>query len=116
MTRTKGKDVFVAPGGKVEAGENAQSALKRERKEELNIDIDTEKLEVFWTFYAQAAGQEHKRLQMDVFVVPEWSGTITPTSEVEEVLWINATPPDINIGLVFQCEVLPRLKQQGLID
>ncbi|MCX6820147.1 MAG: NUDIX domain-containing protein [Candidatus Adlerbacteria bacterium] len=117
IVRQIGKKFFVAPGGRVEVGEIVIDALKRELKEELTIDVDISDLEEFGTFYAPAIGEENKYLQSDVFLVTKWSGTIAPASEIEEIMWVNSVlPPDIELGSIFHHDVLPKLKELGLID
>ncbi len=116
ITRSKGKSFFIAPGGKFEANESGTDALKRELKEELQIDIESVDLQMFGSFYALAAGQNDKYLQMDVYLVHKWSGKIVPSSEVEEIMWIDSTlSPTIELGSIFKHDVLPRLKDLHLI-
>lgn len=118
VERSKGKDVFVAPGGKLESGETSIQAVIRELKEEFQLDITENDLKEFGTFYAEAAGSHNtgKKLRMDVFIVKN-AGEIVPDSEVEEVRWISSEiPTDIEVGSIFAHEVLPRLKEQGLVD
>jgi len=108
---------FFAPGGRLEVGETPEDALKRELKEECSIDIEVADLKKFGTFYAAAAGQENKNLQMDVFVVKQWEGEIRPSGEIVEVRWINSNMPErMSVGSVIEHEVLPRLKKENLID
>lgn len=117
VARSRGKNIFVAPGGKLEQGESLIEALQRELREELGIEVRSSDLREMGTFYAAAAGQESAYLQMDVFFVDVWKGEITPSAEVEELLWINSAPPaGIEIGSVFLHDVLPRLKTLDLID
>ena len=116
ITRSKGKDFFVSPGGKIEKGESAREALKRELYEELSIHINLLDLKEFGTFYAPAVGQEDKYLQMHIYLVTNWTGEITPAAEVEETLWIGSElPVDIKLGSIFHHHVQPKLKEQGLI-
>lgn len=117
VTRSKGKDFFIAPGGKRETGETAREALQRELREELQIDIDPTSLETLGTFHALATGHEDVHLKMDVFIVPNWDGEITPAAEVAEVRWINSLlPTDMNLGSIFHHDVIPLLKGRDLID
>lgn len=117
VERSEGKVHFIAPGGSVEPGETVKQAVVRELKEEFDIDVDEADLEPFGTFYADAAGQEHLKVRMDVFIVKSWQGKAVPSSEVEEIAWITSSPPkNMNVGSIFEHEVLPRLKAQKLID
>lgn len=118
VERSKHKEVFIAPGGKLEPGETPEVAVIRELKEEFRLDVRPSELEVFGTFYAEAAGSHNagKRLRMDVFLTHN-IGDIIPGSEVEEVRWLSSEiPADVKVGSIFAHEVLPRLKEQGLVD
>jgi 8-oxo-dGTP pyrophosphatase MutT (NUDIX family) len=117
VSRSKGKDFFVAPGGRVEEGEETEDALIRELREELCITVSPDDIAPFGTFYAQAAGEIDQRLQMDVFMVTRWEGDIVAANEVEELIWINSSPPaGMTLGSIFEKEVLPMLRAQNLID
>ena len=116
VERSKEKQFFIAPGGSIEKGETSKQALIRELMEEFKIIVAENDLEEFGIFYASAAGQEDKYLQMDVFLVHSWEGEPTPDNEVEEFLWIDSNLSlDIKIGSIFEHEVLPRLKERDLI-
>lgn len=117
VERSVGKEFFIAPGGSIEEGETSTQALVRELQEEFMIDVLEDALEEFGTFYANAAGIDGKVVRMDVFTVKSWTGEPTPNSEVEEIRWITSQIPEgIKVGSIFEHEVLPRLKQQNLID
>lgn len=117
IVRSRGKSFFISPGGKIEPNETTQVALVRELKEELNIDVHVSDLSFFGTFFASVIRQEDKYMQMDVFFVSKWKGEITPTSEIEEIKWIDSTTvKDIELGSVFLHDVLPKLKEQNLIN
>ena len=116
VTRSAGKDFFIAPGGKLEKDETPHQALKRELTEEIQIDIDLNTLENLGTFYAEAAGKDGVMLEMYVFIVNDYKGEPTPSSEVEEIRWINTQTAGIQIGSIFEHEVMPLLKKMNLID
>lgn len=111
------KDFFIAPGGSIEKGETPKQALVRELQEEFAIDVKEGDLQEFDIFYAPAAGSEDKVLRMDVFTVKEWQGEPRPNSEVEEIRWVTSDNPEgIKLGSIFEHDVIPQLKERGLID
>lgn len=117
FTRAKDMDFFIDPGGKIEPDETAKQALVRELKEELDIDVDEADLEAFGEFTAEAANNKGKTVHMQAFIVKKWQGTIKPSAEVEELQWLTSDiPSDIQVGSIFGGKVLPKLKEQGLVD
>ena len=59
------------PGGKIDEGENSESALRRELFEELNIEVDKMKL-----FDSVIHEYELFRANIEFFLVKEWSGNL----------------------------------------
>ncbi len=111
------KEFYVAPGGSLEEGESPKEALVRELMEELGIKVVENSLEDFGHFHAQAAGETENTVHMNVFIVKKWEGEPTPQAEVREILWVTSNlPKDIKVGSIFEHEVIPRLKEQDLID
>jgi len=111
------KDFFISPGGSIEKGETAKQALVRELKEEFNVKVSKTDLTKFGTFFANAAGQESRKLKMEVFIVKKWIGKPTPNMEVEKIMWIDSNiPKNIKVGSIFQHDVIPKLKNAGLIN
>ena len=116
IARSKGKGYFIAPGGKVEPGETTAEALCRELNEELGITVIPNDLLEFGTFFAPAAGQQDRQLQMDVFIVCNWTGEPRASCELEEIKWIDSQhPSDIELSSIFKHNVLPKLKELNLI-
>lgn len=117
VERSMGKPAFVQPGGRIEAGETAAQALVRELKEEFDIDVSESDLEPFGAYSAPAANHPSQQVHMEVFMVKKWRGTVRPNSEVEELLWVDSKLPEgVEIGSIFVHEIVPRLKELGLVD
>jgi 8-oxo-dGTP diphosphatase len=116
LTRSKGKDFYVAPGGKLENNETPKQALARELTEEVMITVNESDLVEFGSFRAIAAGSDDKTLIMDVYTVNKWDGMINPSSEIEEIRWVTSKTDGIQIGSIFEHEIIPRLSSAGLID
>lgn len=117
VERSEGKEAFISPGGTIEEGETAKQALVRELEEEFTIKTREEDFLEFGTFEADAAGRENTKVKMEVFIVKSWEGEPTPSMEVEEIRWIeSANPEGLKIGSIFEHDVIPKLKQENLID
>ncbi len=117
VEHSRGKEFFIDPGGKLEAGETPRQALVRELKEEFQIDVDEADLEPFGSHTAEAANQPGKTVHIDNFLVKKWRGEIRPDNEVEETRWITSEiPPDMKLGSIFKTEIIPKLKAKGMID
>jgi len=117
VERSKGKDYFIHPGGKIEPGETSKQALVRELREEFQITVKEEDLSQFTKSSAPAANSPEIDVHMEVFIVNKWSGEIQPDSEVEEIRWLTSEiPNDIQIGSIMEHETIPKLKAENFID
>jgi 8-oxo-dGTP diphosphatase len=74
------------PGGKVEAGEKPETALIRELREELGIDV-TESCLAPLTFASHSYESFH--LLMPLYVCRRWKGMVMP-HEGQELKWVAA--------------------------
>lgn len=117
VARSVGKDFFNTPGGKEEPGESAAQTLIRELQEELGIEVAEGDFDVFGEFHAIANGHTDTPIVMTMFMVHSWQGEIAPTSEIEELAWVDSHKnPTMQIGSIMEHDVMPRLVAQGLID
>jgi 8-oxo-dGTP diphosphatase len=87
--RPEGKQLaglWEFPGGKVEAGERPETALVRELKEELAIDV-TESCLAPLTFASHAYDGFH--LLMPLYVCRRWKGDVV-SNEGQALKWVRA--------------------------
>ncbi|GGG51736.1 NUDIX hydrolase [Hymenobacter glacieicola] len=87
-TRSRGKDRYYIPGGKREAGETDAQTLLREIKEELTVDLDLATVVHAGTFTAPAHGHAQGVLVQMTCYYAEYTGTLQPAAEIEEVVWL----------------------------
>lgn len=92
--RSRGKDVFYIPGGKLEAGESEVDALLREVKEELSVDLLPDTVRPAGTYQAQAhAFADGIDVRMSCYTA-DYQGTPTASSEIEELGWFRFADRD----------------------
>lgn len=73
------------PGGKVKRNESLEFALKREIKEEINIEIDESNLIFFKKYNFMRA---NKNLILNFFICKKWSGKLK-MNEGQSFKWTN---------------------------
>lgn len=86
--RPKGKRLagkWEFPGGKVEAGESPEEALKRELHEELGITVSIKDLEPFW-FLSHAYPEYEFHLLMPVYLCRIWKGDLKALTH-DQIIW-----------------------------
>ncbi len=76
VTRTKGKEVFINPGGKLEPGETPEAALVRELREELGIKVDESDMQHIGEWSAVAAYDNEAVVRIIAFLVTKYKGEI----------------------------------------
>lgn len=113
FVRSRGKDSFYTVGGKQEIGETDQQSLIREVKEELNIDLISDTIEYMTTFEDLADGKENTTVRLKCFKA-SFNGTPTPTSEIEELGWLNTK--NCNKTTPTGKKVIDWLYAENLID
>lgn len=87
LVRKRGSTVFMQPGGKIESGESALSALTRELQEELGLVVDPAETEYIGSYRAVAANEENTVVRAEVFFLLTHELPV-PGAEIEELLWV----------------------------
>lgn len=117
LERHGGKDIYIVPGGKLEAGESAQEALIRECEEEFHIAVKEIDLEYVGKFASRATHNPDKIVQIETFIIKKWQGEITLDDGIEGIVWVNAkTMKDYNVSDIAENNILPLLLKMQLID
>lgn len=87
--RTKGIDIFYNVGGKPDPDETDEEALIREVKEEVSVDLLPKSIKLIKTFRDVFAHDASKRVEIPAYFA-EYTGTLAPSSEIEEMAWFNS--------------------------
>ncbi|MFG6191185.1 NUDIX domain-containing protein [Nonomuraea sp. JJY05] len=93
-TRSRGKTVYYLPGGKREPGESDLDTLVREIDEELSVAIVPATAVHLGTYQAQADGHGDGVIVKMTCYTADHQGTPTPSSEIEEVVWLTYADRD----------------------
>jgi ADP-ribose pyrophosphatase YjhB (NUDIX family) len=104
---------YSLPGGQVSGRETSESALKRELKEEVGIDINTKDLEYYKT---DCIKNGEGLQQLNYFIVKKWSGDLQFGSDRDRFKWVNfdyekskKADADLKLALFY-------LKGDNLVD
>lgn len=112
---SKNKQAWYLPGGKIDEGETALQAVRREVEEELNISIPEEELEWYYHITAPAFGEVDLQMEQDCFL-HELKEAIMPSAEIGDVRYFDpemyAKEEHQVPGVLIAFE---RLKETGLI-
>ncbi|RWZ54977.1 8-oxo-dGTP diphosphatase [Halobacillus fulvus] len=79
---------YVAPGGKMEAGENIKDSVVREFKEETGLDIQDPELKGSFTFIMKEEGETVQEWMMFTFYTDDYTGELLDESEEGELEWV----------------------------
>lgn len=98
---------FIIPGGKSEKGENDEDTLRRELKEELNVNLLNMN---FFDSYNDIAVFENIPISMNVYMC-DIAGNIIPMNEIKEYIWIdrNYEKNNIKLGSILSKYIVPQL-------
>ena len=109
LVRKTGSTIFQQPGGKIDAGETAVSALIRELHEELGITVAPEALTHLGRFSAPAANEAGHVVVAEVFTLHH-DAPLHVGAELAEGIWIDPKAPGgIAIAALSRGHILPLL-------
>jgi 8-oxo-dGTP diphosphatase len=86
LVRKRGTRAFIQPGGKIQAGEDAIEALRRELREELKCSAGIK--ELLGQFSARAVNEPDHIVEAIIYRV-EIDGEIEPAAEIVEMRWVD---------------------------
>ena len=93
-TKNFGKDKYYIPGGKREAGETDATALCREIREELSVELNEATLAFVGTFQAQAHDFPEGTIVQLTCYTGSYTGTLQAAAEIVEVVWLSYSDKD----------------------
>lgn len=113
LVRKRGTRMFMLPGGKREAGENALQTLSRELDEELNLQLPEAAFTPLGRFNEAAANEADTRVEADIFRAA-LSHPVAPAAELEELRWLHPDDPlGDDLAPLLRLHVLPLIWPKG---
>lgn len=107
LVRKRDTSAFIQPGGKIEDGEGAASALQRELAEELALSVDLKDLSYLGTAHAQAANEPDTMIEAEIFELPCLQ-PFAVQAEIAEAVWVDpANSTELKLAPLTRDHILP---------
>ncbi len=87
VVREQGRALFTFPGGVPNAGESDFHALRRELKEELDVNLLEHTIKRLHTFSGQSHGRPDGHQTVMTIYSANFEGTLVPSGEIAEMAW-----------------------------
>jgi len=114
IVKPKERPYFISPGGKYEEDENAEDCLRRELKEELQVELVSAKH--YKNYNIDKAAHSDNQLKLEFYIV-EIAGDPKPSAEIGEIEWLSEEDfvnKKFNLAPSF-VEFVPDLIRDGLL-
>ena len=110
--KSRGTDLLILPGGRIEPGESPEQCLAREIREELNSELVTPAR--LGVYEDQAAGDPGKTVRVLLY-----SGALTrppvAAAEIAELIWFGPTGNRTHLAPSIANKILPDLLARRIL-
>jgi 8-oxo-dGTP diphosphatase len=109
-----GLDTLLTPGGRVEEDESPEETLRRELKEEVNLDLIS--MRPFGIIKDKSIDRKEE-LTLETYFA-DVNGNLKPDSEIEEFFWVDSRFNDkkVKLSIPMQKHIIPKLLDMELIE
>ena len=117
VTREKGDDFWKNVGGEIDGEETVEECLRREIKEELDVDVVGEPEYYFSTPVTDTESEPKRKLIINMYKT-EIEGEPKASSEIEEIHWVSKEEfekGEMYITHQIRDYIIPRLIKDGLV-
>ncbi|MBS3850571.1 NUDIX domain-containing protein [Devosia sp. BSSL-BM10] len=111
VVRKHGSALFQQPGGKIDAGETPEMALRREIAEEIAITLAPSAVVALGTYSAPAANEPGMQVLAHIFSA-RTTETPRAAAEIAELAWLDLDHPErMPLAPLLQRHIVPLARQ-----